>query len=83
MKFVRLARLRWAGHLARMNDGDIAKKILFEEIHATRRVGRPKLRWQDGVALDERNLLGVRNWKMAALDRDNWRKKIKEAWTQE
>lgn len=81
-RFIRLARLRWAGHVVRMVNGEIPKRILLEEVHSTRRVGRPKLRWQDGVAHDARTLLSVRNWKAAALDRDDWRKRIQEALTQ-
>jgi hypothetical protein len=36
-----------------------------------RRVGRPNLRWMDGVMDAER--LVVRNWRSKAKDRDGWR----------
>jgi len=41
-----------------------------------RRVGRPKLRWEDGVDEDMR-ILEVKNWKKVALDRDEWAKLLK------
>jgi hypothetical protein len=43
-----------------------------------RSVGRPKLRWEDGVVQDTR-ILGVKNWKKAALNRDGWSKLLKKA----
>ena len=43
-----------------------------------RRVGRPKMRWEDGVDQDMR-MLEVKNWKKVALDRDEWAKPLKKA----
>jgi hypothetical protein len=41
-------------------------------------VGRPKRRWIEGV---ERELkgMGVKDWKMMALERDKWKKIVEEA----
>ncbi|MXP61705.1 hypothetical protein FD744_25325 [Pantoea sp. Taur] len=78
---MKLGRLRWAGHVARMNNEAIPKKLLTEPLHGTRRRGRPKLRWSDGVEGDAGNVLGVRNWMTAALNRDDWRKLVEEAGT--
>ena len=44
----------------------------------TRSVGRPKLRWEDGVDQDMR-ILGVKNWKKVALNRDERAKLLKKA----
>jgi hypothetical protein len=41
-------------------------------------VGRPKLRWEDGVDQDMR-ILGVKNWKKVALNRDEWAQLLKKA----
>jgi hypothetical protein len=35
-------------------------------------VGRPNLRWTDGVKRDAERL-GVRNWRTKAMDRERWR----------
>jgi hypothetical protein len=43
-------------------------------------VGRPKLRWEDGVDQDIR-ILVVKNWKKVTLDRDEWAKLLKKART--
>jgi hypothetical protein len=41
-------------------------------------VGRPKLRWKDGVDQDMR-ILGVKNCKKVALNRDEWAKLLRKA----
>lgn len=79
VKFVKLGRLRWAGHVARMGDSEIPKKMLTDELHGKRRVGRPNVRWEDSVSADARALLGARNWRAAASDRASWRRLIEEA----
>jgi hypothetical protein len=43
-----------------------------------RGIRRPKLRWEDSVDRDTR-LLGERNWKNLALNREEWRKLLKKA----
>ena len=45
-----------------------------------RQVGRPNLRWMDGVMMDAEKL-GVRNWKSKAKDRDGWRRLLESAKT--
>ena len=41
--------LAWAGHLVRMNNDRTVKKIFNTKPDGARSVGRPKLRWEDGV----------------------------------
>jgi hypothetical protein len=61
-----------------MNDNGTLKKILNTKLDGVRRVGRPKMRWEDGVDQDMR-ILEVENWKKVALDRDEWAKLLKKA----
>lgn len=68
---MRFRRLQWAGHVQRMEDGRIPKKILKERIFGTRPIGKPRRRWEDAVNADSVSMLGVRNWKTRALDRDD------------
>jgi hypothetical protein len=42
-------------------------------------VGRPRNRWEGIIQRDEANLLRIRNWKAAARDKEEWRKKVGEA----
>ena len=76
---IRLLRLQWAGHVQRMPDTRVPKRIFAGNPGGRRRVGRPRLRWMDGVSGDALELLGVRNWRSIAEDRVMWRQMIGEA----
>jgi hypothetical protein len=41
--------MKWAGHVLRMNDEEPTKKLMLGKPDGTRRRGRPKLRWIDGL----------------------------------
>ena len=49
--------LRWFGHVERMNEYRIARKVLIAEVSGGQVRGRPRLGWMDGVkvALGNRN----------------------------
>jgi hypothetical protein len=61
-----------------MNNNRTLKKIFNTKPDKVRTVGRPKLRWEDGVDQDIR-MLGFKNWKKVALDRNEWAKLLKKA----
>jgi hypothetical protein len=50
---IKITRLRWAGHIVRMQDNLPCKKITLDKPEG-RRVGRPNLSWMDGVIRDGR-----------------------------
>ena len=78
VKFCKLSRLRWAGHVIRQDDDNLSRKVLLSEPGGKRPRGRPRLRWEDGVEEDVARL-GCRNCKTVALNREGWRKLLKEA----
>jgi hypothetical protein len=52
---VRLHRLRWFGHVQKMEENRISKRVLYMNLESTRPRGRPKKnRWQDEVKEDGR-----------------------------
>jgi hypothetical protein len=59
---VKKTRLQWLGHIMRMGEDGMPKKILLEEPGGYRKVGRPTLRWLDDVT-DDMAKAGVRNWR--------------------
>jgi hypothetical protein len=77
VEFIKLSRLRCAGHVMRLNDNDPTKKVLMSQPGGSRPRGRPKLRWEDQVAEDA-TIAGRRNWKRTAHNREEWRKILKE-----
>lgn len=64
-----------------MDESEIPRKTLDEILFRTRRAGRPRLRWADGVRADAGSLLRVSEWRAAAQDRAGWRTLIGEART--
>ena len=45
-------RLRWAGHVARMEEGNSSFKILTGKPTGKRPLGRPRRRWEDNIIMD-------------------------------
>ena len=70
--------LRWYGHMERMDDGRMTKRVMKSEAEGTRPRGRPKLEWEDGVAssLSARGL-SLEEGREIALNRGEWRKVVK------
>jgi len=69
----------WAGHIIRMEEERIPKKVLNGNFHTTRPVGRPRTGWADVVQRDALQLLGIRKRRRRAANRDEWRRLMREA----
>jgi hypothetical protein len=76
---IKIKRLGWAGHIIRMEEERIPKKVLNGNFHTTRPVGRPRTRWADVVQRDALQLLGIRGWRTRAEYKDEWRRLMGEA----
>ena len=72
---IKAGRLGWLGHVERMSEERVPKKVLNYKPDGHRAVGRPKKRWIDDVSADLRKI-GIRNWKRKAQDRDGWRQEV-------
>ena len=67
-------RLRWTGHLARMEEGRSAFNILTGAPTGKIYLGRPRCRWEDNTRMDLKEIVtNTRNWVDSAQDRDYWR----------
>ena len=78
VKKLKIQRLRWLGHVERMDIDAPARRVFVSNPHGQRDRGRPHLRWRDQV-VNDLNQLGVRNWWQLARDRASWRGLLVEA----
>ena len=76
---IKIQRLRWLGHVVRMDTNAPALKV-FDAVPAggSRGRGRPPLRWKDQVEKDLTSL-GVSNWRRLARERNDWRALLSSA----
>jgi hypothetical protein len=70
LKVTEEKRLRWFGHVKRMPGNRLSLKILELEPEGTRRRGRTKERWIDGV---RRSMKNHELTEEDTTDRDRWR----------
>ena len=66
--------LRWFGHVERMDEYRMTRRVLMAEVSGGRVRGRPRLGWLDGVrvALGNRGMT-VEAARQCAKDRKEWR----------
>jgi hypothetical protein len=76
--FVKARRISGVGHVERMEDSRMPKRVMREKIYTRRKRGRPKVRWLDDVQEDLREM-GIEGWRRKAQDRDQWRRIAQEA----
>ena len=76
VKWIKGQRISRLGHLERMEEDRMPKKIFTRELEGTRRRGRLRKRWKEEV---ERNLLGVRRWRELVADRKKWKDIVRQA----
>ena len=75
---LREKRLRWLGHVYRMDTGRIPKGLLYGELaRGTRPTGRPHLRFKDVCKRDMKQCkIDVSSWENLTEDRSSWRKTV-------
>ena len=68
VRVIKSRRLRWAGHVATIEEGRSAFKILTGKLTGKRPVGRPSRRWEDleGIGVN------VGNWVDSVQDTEYW-----------
>ena len=74
VRVIKSIRLRWVGHVARMEKGRSALKILAGKPTGKRHLGRPRRSWEDNIRVDLEEIgINAGNWVDSAQDRDYWR----------
>ena len=74
VKFVR-NRLRWLGHVSRMEDERPVKVLLFGELNdGKRRFGRPKIRYKYTSRCALRRCDVIKDWRSRVDNQRGWEK---------
>ena len=81
LNIVRAIKLfRWAGHVARMEEGRSAFKILTSKPTGNRPLRRPRRRLEDNIRMDLEEMgINAGNWVDSAQDRHCWRALVNAA----
>ena len=71
VRVIKSRRLRWAGHVARMEEGRSAFKILTGKPTGKSPLGRPRGGWEDSIRMDLKGIgTNTRNWVDSPQYRD-------------
>ena len=52
VRVIKSRRMRWAGHVTRMEKGRGVHKVLVTKPEGKRPLGRPRRRWEDNIKMD-------------------------------
>jgi hypothetical protein len=77
-KFIKSQRIRWLGHVKRMEVGAMPRKMMEGRLFIGRRGGRPRLRCMDDVVADLK-VMKIKQWIEKTKDREQWRLDDEEA----
>jgi hypothetical protein len=69
VRVIKSRRIKWAGHLARMEKGRDVYRILVTRLEGKRLLGRPKLRREDNIKMGRREM-GIDGANWIQLDKD-------------
>jgi len=73
---IMLNRLHWFGHVQRMEENRIPRRVLYMTLGTTKLRGRPWNRWQYDVREDGR-VVGGEKWQEKEHNREGWNKTLR------
>ena len=74
VRVIKSRRLRWAGHVARMDKGMSAFKILTRKPPGKKLLARSRCRWEDNIRTILKGIsFKFKNYLGSAQGRDYWR----------
>ena len=73
VRFIKCKRIAWLGHVMRMGDKRIPKRILEWRTIGTRIRGRPRKRWVEDIE-EDMQITGIRRWRKQSEERAEWKR---------
>jgi hypothetical protein len=74
VRVIKLRRMRWAGHVARMGERRGVHRVSVGKPEGKRRLVSPRHRGEDNSKMDLQEVgCGVMDWMELAQDRNRWR----------
>jgi hypothetical protein len=74
VRMVKSRRMRWAEHVARVEEEKSVHRMLVGKLEGKRPLGRPRHRWDDNTKMELQKFGGGRgDWMELAQDRNTWR----------
>jgi hypothetical protein len=61
VRFIKTQRVQWLGHVERMDETAMPKRVLKGKLYAARRIGRFRIRWLEDVIAYLRRM-GISGW---------------------
>jgi hypothetical protein len=73
-RVIKSRRMRWAGHVAHLEERIVVYRVLVGKPDGNRPFGRHRRRWEDNIKMDLQEVgCGYMDWIGLAQDRDRWR----------
>jgi len=70
-------RLRWLGHVLRMEDNRIPKQAMYWQADTKRKPGRPRQNWIDTIRQDLKSIgMTWEDAEQSAIKREDWRQSV-------
>jgi len=74
VRVIKSWRMRWAGHVARMDEEREVYRVLVGKPEGRRPQGGPRRRWVDNIRMNLQEMgRGYMDWIGLAQDKDRWR----------
>ena len=76
VEWVKRNTLRWFGHMERMNENEMTKRVYRSEVDAVGVRGRPPVKWEDRVIKNVNEgvrIRGLENAREECKNREKWR----------
>jgi hypothetical protein len=70
---IKARRLSWFGHLHRMPEERMVKRVYKWKAMLTRPLGRPKNTWEDDIIVNAMKKLKIKNWTSCIQVRNKWK----------